>query len=559
MSSDGQGKEEPLVRRPPADPSVEDMRDANEHLTRAALEAVRQAEETGVRYQDLVHGVDAIVWEATAETMQHTFVSERTQAILGYPPERWLTEPNFWAEVTHPDDRLRVVNACKVCAATGQDFQIQYRAVASDGHPVWLRMIAGVRRQDDGPLQIRGLLLDISEARQKDVLQALVHEQTAALTVTEQRLRALALELSRAAESERKHLAAELHDNLAQLLVFCKIRLEALQKHPDMNRRSQALEEVTTALHQALSYTRTLMSELHPSLLGDETDLTTAIRWVSEKLQRRGLSVTMHDDGARKCLEDDVLRVVYQSIQELLWNVLKHAGTNEAEIYLKQSGDRLEAVVTDRGVGFEASRMIPSKEGGFGLFNIRERLESVGGRLEITSLTGQETSIKLQVALKKRPDESTSLALEQAAQPGVVRGSGTKESTKGAEHSKIRVLLVDDHRILREGLHSALREQSDMLVVAEAADGQGAVEKVRECLPDVVVMDVNMPVMNGVEATRRIMIEFPGTIVIGLSVAEDMQVKEALREAGAAAFLSKGGSFDYLCAAIRENVKAGPQ
>ena len=65
--------------------------------------------------------------------------------------------------------------------------------------------------------------------------------------------------------------------------------------------------------------------------------------------------------------------------------------------------------------------------------------------------------------------------------------------------------------------------------------------------------------MNGVEATRRIMIEFPGTIVIGLSVAEDMQVKEALREAGAAAFLSKGGSFDYLCAAIRENVKAGPQ
>jgi DNA-binding NarL/FixJ family response regulator len=86
--------------------------------------------------------------------------------------------------------------------------------------------------------------------------------------------------------------------------------------------------------------------------------------------------------------------------------------------------------------------------------------------------------------------------------------------------SKIRVLLVADHQIMREGLRNIIEEQADLEVVAEAADGEMAVEAARQFQPDVVIMDMNMPKMNGLEATRQIKAEFPQITVIGLSMHE---------------------------------------
>ena len=99
--------------------------------------------------------------------------------------------------------------------------------------------------------------------------------------------------------------------------------------------------------------------------------------------------------------------------------------------------------------------------------------------------------------------------------------------------TKIRVLLADDHEILRQGLAGLLEEEPDMEVIGQASDGQMAVELALRTKPDVIVMDVTMPRLNGVEATRRITAELPGVCVIGLSMHEQDEIAQAIREASA--------------------------
>ncbi|MEX2673316.1 MAG: response regulator transcription factor [Phycisphaeraceae bacterium] len=115
----------------------------------------------------------------------------------------------------------------------------------------------------------------------------------------------------------------------------------------------------------------------------------------------------------------------------------------------------------------------------------------------------------------------------------------------------INVLLVDDHRIMLEGLALLLRAQPDIAVVGEALDGAEAVERVRELRPDVVVMDVLMPDMDGVEATQIIKREWPGVRVIGLSMNKNDQTALKMYSAGAEAYLTKGGPVAVLVAVIR--------
>lgn len=115
----------------------------------------------------------------------------------------------------------------------------------------------------------------------------------------------------------------------------------------------------------------------------------------------------------------------------------------------------------------------------------------------------------------------------------------------------IRVLLVDDHHLVREGTKSILETEEDIEIVGEAVDGHDAVEKVRRLLPDVVTMDINLPKMNGIEATRIIHREFPKTRIIALSVYAERQVRESILEAGACEYIGKGEDPELLIEAIR--------
>jgi DNA-binding NarL/FixJ family response regulator len=113
----------------------------------------------------------------------------------------------------------------------------------------------------------------------------------------------------------------------------------------------------------------------------------------------------------------------------------------------------------------------------------------------------------------------------------------------------MRVLVVDDHAVVRKSLVQMLSREPDIEVVGEVANGNFAVEMICLVQPDVVLMDVQMPVLNGIEATRLIHAEFPEVRVIGLSMFPECE--QRLREAGAVAYVSKADSTDVLLEAIR--------
>ncbi len=116
---------------------------------------------------------------------------------------------------------------------------------------------------------------------------------------------------------------------------------------------------------------------------------------------------------------------------------------------------------------------------------------------------------------------------------------------------RIRVLLADDHAIVREGLRSLLEEQPDIEIVCEAEDGRIAVERARELLPDVVVMDITMPNLNGFEATRKIIDKFPQIKVIALSIHSNRRFVANMLGSGATGYVLKEGLLDELVKAIR--------
>lgn len=115
----------------------------------------------------------------------------------------------------------------------------------------------------------------------------------------------------------------------------------------------------------------------------------------------------------------------------------------------------------------------------------------------------------------------------------------------------IKILLAEDHEIVREGFRSLLEKQEDMEVIAEASDGLTAVRLVRELSPHIVVMDVAMPELNGIEATRQIRSMYPRVKIVALSIHSQNRYVEEMMKAGASGYLLKNCAFQELTQAIR--------
>ena len=131
--------------------------------------------------------------------------------------------------------------------------------------------------------------------------------------------------------------------------------------------------------------------------------------------------------------------------------------------------------------------------------------------------------------------------------------------TAGDPHNPITVLLADDHALIREILAETLNQLPEFRVVGQATNGAEALELARRLRPDVVVMDVSMPVVNGLAATQRISMELPKTRIVGLSMHPSSDMARSMEVAGATAYLSKDETLSALVEVIRLVAKLDPK
>lgn len=121
------------------------------------------------RYRDLVNSIDGIVWELELDDFRFTFVSEQVQQLLGYTPQQWLGDKDFWLRHVHEDDREWVLSFCATETEARRDHEFEYRMIAHDGCIVWLKDVVSVIVEEGQPVRLRGVMLDITKRKEAEV------------------------------------------------------------------------------------------------------------------------------------------------------------------------------------------------------------------------------------------------------------------------------------------------------------------------------------------------------------------------------------------------------
>ncbi len=491
-------------------------------------------------------------------------VNESLCTITGYLREELLAM-NF-ADITHSDDlEAEWLQTRRMLAGEAETYSMEKRYVRKDGSLIWVnKTVSLLRDAHRMPLHFISIIEDIDDRKQAEEalreaqarlqrwnveLEQAVNMKTAELRQSQDRLRALTSELNLAEQRERKRLATELHDHLQQMLVVGKLTIgQGKRVASGVPACETVLKKVDGILSDALTYSRTLVAELSPPVLRDH-GLAASLKWLAEYMKKRHeqtVTVAVPDDQGLNLPEDQRV-LLFQSVRELLINSAKHAGTGQATLTMEGQADHLCITVKDEGTGFHptvALAGVPSGEvsSKFGLYSIHERMRALGGSFTIHSAPGHGTIATLSLPLASRAEKKV-LSSEF---------SGTADSTFSTQHSTlqknatIRVLLVDDHTMVRQGLRSVLDAYADIQVMGEARDGVEAMKLVEQLRPQVVVMDLNMPKMNGIEATMQIKTKWPETIIIGISVNVGEDNNAAMQRAGAATLLTKEAAVEQL-------------
>ncbi|MFC1765385.1 PAS domain S-box protein [Planctomycetota bacterium] len=211
----------------------------------------------------------------------------------------------------------------------------------------------------------------------------------------QEKLRSLASELSLTEERQRRKIATWLHDNACQNLALAKMKLQVLQAAME-NPAEQTMDEVIDMVDRVLRSMRSLSIDLSSTTLymfGLEAAVEQMLQ--DQLVSKQGIDFTLHGDKEARHISEDLCILLYQSVRELIINIIKHAQATEVTVDIKTQSNNIAVSVKDNGIGFDINRVEMSKAGGFGLFNIRERLQYVGGRFEIQSSPGQGTCITL--------------------------------------------------------------------------------------------------------------------------------------------------------------------
>jgi len=342
-------------------------------------------------YEALVDSIDGIVCELDGLSFQVIFVSKQAERILGYPVEQWLTEPNFWLNHLHPDDRARAFDAETRAVSSKQNVQLEYRMIAADGHVVWFRDVVTVTVEDGNSPRLRGVKIDITDRkRAEEQLEAANHG-----------LRSLTARVNELREEESIRIARELHDELGSMLASLKWDLASLgdvcgrlTNGPQQELVRTKIESMRESIDTTIGAVRRIASELRPSEL-DLLGLPETIEAHLKDFQSRtGIVCNVDWQAESIAFGREQSTALFRIFQEAITNILRHAHATKVDVSLRAEDREAVLTITDNGRGIPASAVWGES---LGLLGMRERAQLIGGTVEVTGAAGQGTIVRVRV------------------------------------------------------------------------------------------------------------------------------------------------------------------
>jgi two-component system, NarL family, sensor kinase len=363
-------------------------------LLRQARGARMQAERQCRLISELAR---AILWRADPETLQVNYVSPEGQQILGFWPERWRSESNFWQMHVHPEDLARVISYCR-SAQDGVYEDCEFRMISSSERVIWFRLLVRHVVGTNGARELLGVMTEINKLKE-----------------AEQHTQELSRRLIHLQDREHRRISRELHDSVGQNLASLRMSLHALEQKSALldDQARTALRDAASLADSAIQETRTVSYLLHPPVL-DELGLVKALDWFVDGFAKRsGISVRLQAPPRPFRLPAEMELALFRVVQECLTNVHRHSHSTSAEVRIQAHSTAILLEVSDSGRGIppkvQTELLQGSGKTGLGICGIRERITEMNGSLDIDS-NRDGTTVRVLVPAPPQPaaqDEST--------------------------------------------------------------------------------------------------------------------------------------------------------
>jgi len=336
-------------------------------------------------------------------------------------------------------------------------------------------------------------------------------------------------------DEERRRIARDLHESTSQSLNRLVLNLAYVQKEAQFEGTSavaKMLAESMEVAQQVSKEIRDLSHLLYPPAL-DHMGLIPAMQAHAARTSEVTEIEITHDlPTEMPRLPRETAIALFRVVQESLENVRRHSGSKTAEIRLARHHGAVLLEVKDQGAGMPPDLLAEPAASvaglGVGVAGMRERLRQLGGRLEIKSGEGG-TTVRATVPVTEKEGLKTS------------RPAG----------APLRILIADDAEVVRRSVRAVFEVEPDLAVVGEAANGHEAIERTVELQPDIVVLDLTMPRMGGLEASRQIRVVVPSARIVVLSQDDSPETVREARNAGALGYILKSDAARELMAGVR--------
>ncbi|AZR77301.1 helix-turn-helix transcriptional regulator [Bacillus thuringiensis] len=320
---------------------------------------------------------------------------------------------------------------------------------------------------------------------------------------------------------ERDRLSKDLHDTMGHSYTSIIMGMETLRMELKSNEGEQQLDSLLQLARNSMEEVRLYLHQL--DLSQESLPLATTLQQLTEEFKKHAkVNVRTRIIGEEYIVSKQSKMTLYRSLQESLTNAVRHGHSTEIIVSLHFEPQQIRLDVQDNGCGVEEWK------DGFGLTAMKERVSQSQGRVIVYSKKGEGTLI--------------SCVLPKQVQ---------------LSNKQIRLCIVDDHSFIRESLHTILSGLEDLQVVGMAEDGEQALELCGRLKPDVVLMDLEMPNLDGIHATKMIKKKWPDIRVLILSTFQNTErAKEIIRN-GADGYVLKSIDLRELAESIRLVYRGG--